>query len=60
MTGAEIASICQKASLLAIREFLLARRSLGEGGESREKDLKRLKIEKKHFTEAMKDVATNN
>lgn len=50
MTGAEIASICQKASLLAIREFL----------ESKEKDLKRLKIEKKHFVEAMKDGATNH
>jgi transitional endoplasmic reticulum ATPase len=50
MTGAEIASICQKASLLAIREFL----------ESKEKDLKKLKIEKKHFEEAMKDGATNN
>lgn len=50
MTGAEIASICQKASLLAIREFL----------ESKEKDLKKLKIEKKHFMEAMKDGTANN
>lgn len=50
MTGAEIASICQKASLLAIREFL----------ESGEKDLKKLKIEKKHFAEAMKDGTTNH
>ena len=49
MTGAEIASICQKASLLAIREFL----------ESKEKDLKKLKIEKKHFVEAMKNGTTN-
>lgn len=46
MTGAEIASICQKASLLAIREFL----------ESEEKDLKKLKIAKKYFEEAAKDV----
>ena len=46
MTGAEIASICQKASLLAIREFL----------QSKEKDLKKLKIEKKHFEEARKNV----
>jgi len=52
MSGAEIASICQKASLLAIREFLLAHRSLGEGGQNKEKDLKDLKIEKKHFVEA--------
>ncbi len=50
MSGAEIASICQKASLLAIREFL----------ESKEKDLKDLKIEKKHFWEAMKDGTTNH
>ena len=42
MSGAEIASICQKASLLAIREFL----------QNKEKDLKDLKIEKKHFVEA--------
>ena len=46
MTGAAIASICQKASLLAIREFL----------ESKENDLKKLKIEKKHFEEAAKNV----
>jgi len=50
MTGAEIASICQKASLLAIREFL----------ESKERDLKKLKIEKKHFVEAMKNGTTNH
>ena len=50
MTGAEIASICQKASLLAIREFL----------ESKEKDFKKLKIERKHFEEAMKNGATND
>ena len=42
MSGAEIASICQKASLLAIREFL----------GSKEKNLKNLTIEKKHFVEA--------
>ena len=46
MTGAAIASICQKASLLAIREFL----------QGKEKNLKKLKIEKKHFEEALKDV----
>jgi len=44
LVGADIASICQKASLLAIREFL----------ESKEKDLEKLAIEKKHFAEAMK------
>jgi transitional endoplasmic reticulum ATPase len=45
LTGADIASICQKASLLAIREFL----------GNKEKDLKKLKIKKKHFKEALKD-----
>lgn len=50
MTGATIASICQKASLLAIREFL----------ESKEKNLKKLKIEKKHFEEALKHVSGKN
>ena len=57
LVGADIASICQKASLLAIREFLLAHRSPAqqdEGGGSKEKDLKKLKITKKHFREAMK------
>lgn len=43
LVGADIASICQKASLLAIREFL----------ESKEEDLEKLTIEKKHFMEAM-------
>jgi transitional endoplasmic reticulum ATPase len=48
LVGAEIASICQKASLLAIREFL----------ESNEEDLEKLAIEKKDFMEAMKDATT--
>jgi transitional endoplasmic reticulum ATPase len=46
LVGADIASICQKASLLAIREFL----------ESRQEDLEQLTIEKRHFVEAMKDA----
>jgi transitional endoplasmic reticulum ATPase len=46
LVGADIASICQKASLLAIREFL----------ESQQQDVEKLSIEKKHFVEAMKDV----
>lgn len=45
MVGADIASLCQKASLLAIRDFL-------EGGE---KNAQKLVIEKKYFVEAMKD-----
>lgn len=50
LVGADIASICQKASLLAIREFL----------ESKEEDLERLTIEKKHFMEAMKGATTQH
>jgi transitional endoplasmic reticulum ATPase len=46
LVGADIASICQKASLLAIREFL----------ESQQEDVEKLAIEKKHFVEAMKDA----
>lgn len=46
LVGAEIASICQKASLLAIREFL-------EGDEC---DVETFVIEKKHFMEALKDA----
>jgi transitional endoplasmic reticulum ATPase len=49
LVGADIASICQKASLLAIREFL----------ESKEEDLEQLTIEKRHFVEAMKGTTTN-
>jgi len=48
LVGADIASICQKASLLAIREFL----------ESKEKDVEKLTIDKKYFAEAMKDAKT--
>lgn len=48
LVGADIASCCQKASLLAIREFL----------ESKEEDLEKLTIEKRHFEEAMKDMIT--
>jgi transitional endoplasmic reticulum ATPase len=47
LVGADIASICQKASLLAIREFL----------ESQQEDVEKLVIGKKHFVEAMKDAA---
>ncbi|MGB8343868.1 MAG: AAA family ATPase, partial [Ktedonobacteraceae bacterium] len=48
LVGADIASICQKASLLAIREFL----------ESNEEDLDKLIIEKRYFEEAMNDATT--
>jgi len=50
LVGADIASICQKASLLAIREFL----------ESKEEDLEKLAIEKKYFIVAMNDATTNH
>src|SRR5713101_7596200 len=48
LVGADIASICQKASLLAIREFL----------ESHEPDLEKLAIDRKYFMAAMKDATT--
>jgi len=44
LVGADIGSFCQKASLLAIREFL----------EGKEKKLDKLKIKKKHFDKAMR------
>ncbi len=50
LVGADIASICQKASLLAIREFL----------ESEETDLEKLVIDKKYFMAAMKDARTQH
>jgi transitional endoplasmic reticulum ATPase len=50
LVGADIASICQKASLLAIREFL----------ESEESDLEKLVIDKKYFMAAMKDARTQH
>jgi transitional endoplasmic reticulum ATPase len=46
LVGADIASICQRAGLLAIREFL----------NSKEEDLEKFTIEKKHFMEAMKGL----
>jgi transitional endoplasmic reticulum ATPase len=49
LVGADIASICQKASLLAIREFL-------ESFESKEEDLEKFTIEKRHFMEVMNDA----
>jgi len=49
LVGADIASICQKASLLAIREFL----------EKKETNLAKLMVGRKYFMEAMKDVSTS-
>ncbi len=50
LVGADIASICQKASLLAISEFL----------ESKEEDLEKLIIEKRHFREAINNAITTH
>jgi transitional endoplasmic reticulum ATPase len=50
LVGADIASLCQKACLLAIREFL----------DSQEEDLEKLTIAKKHFMEAMKGVTIHH
>src|SRR5579884_853746 len=50
LAGAEIASICQKASLLAIREFL----------DREEQDLEQLVIDKKYFMEAMNHEGTED
>ena len=47
LVGADIASICQRASLLAISEFL----------DSKEEDLEKLAIDKKYFVAAMKYAA---
>lgn len=44
LVGADIAAICQRASLLAIREFL----------DRKEDDLDRLIIARRHFAQAMK------
>jgi transitional endoplasmic reticulum ATPase len=44
--GADIASLCQKASLLAIREFLACE----------EADLEQLIVREEHFKEAMKSI----
>ncbi len=49
-TGAELAAICNEASMLAIREYATKVKSIDE------KDLKGVKIEKRHFEAAMKKV----
>ncbi len=50
LVGADIAAICQKASLLAIREFL----------ERGEEDVERLRIEKKYFDAVMQQESYDN
>ncbi len=49
-TGADIASICNEAVMFAIREYV------SRTGEADKEELKNLKLEKKHFEEALKKV----
>lgn len=50
-TGSDIATVCNEAVMLAIREHI------NKGGAIEEKKLKRLKVKAKHFEEALKAVA---
>ncbi len=49
LTGADIESICKKASMLAIREFVESK------SNPTTSDYKKLKIKEKHFKEALKN-----
>ncbi|HKZ48920.1 MAG TPA: CDC48 family AAA ATPase, partial [Thermoplasmata archaeon] len=49
-TGAELAAICNEASMLAIRETALKAKTVDDAA------LKKVKIEKRHFEAAMKKV----
>jgi len=49
-SGADLASVCNEAMMLAIREYVL-------GGKPQEdEEIERYKIEGKHFEEALKKV----
>ena len=50
-TGADIEAVCRKASMLAIREFLVKGR-----GEPIKKAIEEFGIKRKHFDEAMKAI----
>ncbi len=50
MSGADIASICNEAVMLSIREFV------DEGEELTEESIKDAKVYKRHFNEALKKV----
>ncbi|MFW6197051.1 MAG: AAA family ATPase, partial [Thermoplasmatota archaeon] len=50
MSGADIASICNEAVMLSIREFV------DEGKELTEESVKEAKVYKRHFDEALKKV----
>ena len=49
-TGAEIAAVCNEASMLAIREYALKFPKLDESA------LKKVSVEKRHFDAAMKKI----
>ncbi len=49
-TGAELAAVCNEASMLAMREFALKNKTVDEAA------LKKVKIEKRHFEAALKKV----
>lgn len=50
MSGADIASICNEAVMLSIREFV------SEGGDMDEEKIKDTKVHQRHFKEAVKKV----
>ncbi len=50
MSGADIASICNEAVMLSIREFV------SEGGEMEADKIKETKVHQRHFKEAVKKV----
>jgi len=49
-TGADIAAVCNEAVMAAIREYI------EKGGKMDKEEIKKLKIRKKHFEEALKNV----
>ncbi|MCD6330789.1 MAG: CDC48 family AAA ATPase [Thermoplasmata archaeon] len=49
-TGADIAAVCNEAVMVAIREYI------SKGGKMDKEEIKKLKIEKRHFEEALKNV----
>jgi transitional endoplasmic reticulum ATPase len=49
-TGADIAAVCNEAVMAAIREYI------EKGGKMNKEEMKKLKIHKRHFEEALKNV----
>ena len=49
-TGADIAAVCNEAVMSAIREYI------NSGGKLNREEIKKLRISKKHFEEALKNV----